>query len=152
MIRAERAARLAAEARAQDLATTQAALELARLEATEAHAARYALELEIERLKLQIAKLRRQHFGTSSERSTRLEQLLLALEDMEESAAHMDAEAQAKDAAASPERPSGRSRNWSGSSPPAGLCPSICRAGAWSFLAQPRAPAAVAACANSERS
>lgn len=91
MIRPERAARLAAEARAQDLATTQAALELARLEATQAQAARYALELEIERLRLQIAKLRRRHFGTSSERSARLEQLLLALEDLEESAAHMDA-------------------------------------------------------------
>jgi len=100
MIRAERAARLAAETRAGDLEITRAALEVARLEATQAHAARYALELEIERLKLQIAKLRRQHFGTSSERSARLDQLMLALEDLEESAAHLDAEAEAKDAAA----------------------------------------------------
>src|ERR671913_1020237 len=105
MIRAERAARLAAEARAGDLEVARAALEVARLEVTQAHAARYALELEIERLKLQIAKLRRQHFGTSSERSARLEQLLLALEDLEESAAHMDAEAEAKDAAAAPDSP-----------------------------------------------
>ena len=105
MIRAERAARLAAEARAGDLEIARAALEVARLEVTQAHAARYALELEIERLKLQIAKLRRQHFGTSSERSARLEQLMLALEDLEESAAHMDAEAEAKDAAAAPEAP-----------------------------------------------
>ena len=104
MIRAERAARLAAEARAGDLEIARAALEVARLEVTQAHAARYALELEIERLKLQIAKLRRQHFGTSSERSARLDQLMLALEDLEESAAHMDAEAEAKDAA-SPEAP-----------------------------------------------
>ncbi|WP_372815031.1 IS66 family transposase [Paenibacillus sp.] len=105
MIRAERAARLAAEARAGDLEIARAALEVARLEVTQAHAARYALELEIERLKLQIAKLRRQHFGTSSERGARLEQLLLALEDLEESAAHMDAEAEAKDAAAAPGAP-----------------------------------------------
>src|ERR671917_1660351 len=105
MIRAERAARLAAEARAGDLEIARAALEVARLEVTQAHAARYALELEIERLKLQIAKLRRQHFGTSSERSARLDQLLLALEDLEESAAHLDAEAEAKDAAAGPEVP-----------------------------------------------
>jgi transposase len=105
MIRAERAARLAAEARAGDLEIARAALEAARLEATQAHAVRYALELEIERLKLQIAKLRRQHFGTSSERSTRLDQLLLALEDLEESAAHMNAEAEAKDAAAAPNAP-----------------------------------------------
>src|SRR5215218_1649946 len=105
MIRAERAARLAAEARAGDLEIARAALEVARLEATQAHAARYALELEIERLKLQIAKLRRQHFGTSSERSARLEQLMLALEDLEESAAHLDAEAEAKDAAAGPDAP-----------------------------------------------
>ena len=105
MIRAERAARLAAEARAGDLEIARAALELARLEVTQAHAARYALELEIERLKLQIAKLRRQHFGTSSERSARLDQLMLALEDLEESAAHLDAEAEAKDAAAAPEAP-----------------------------------------------
>ena len=83
MIRAERAARLAAEARAGDLEIARAALEVARLEVTQAHAARYALELEIERLKLQIAKLRRQHFGTSSERSARLDQLMLALEFLE---------------------------------------------------------------------
>src|SRR5215210_6552729 len=105
MIRAERAARLAAEAPAGDLEIARAALEVARLEVTQAQAARYALELEIERLKLQIARLRRQHFGTSSERSARLEQLLLALEDLEESAAHMDAEAEVKDAAAAPEAP-----------------------------------------------
>lgn len=90
MILAERAARLAAEARIADLDLVQVALEIARLEAARAQAARLALELEIERLKLQIAKLRRQHFGTSAERSARLEQLVLALEDLEESAAQMD--------------------------------------------------------------
>src|SRR5918998_5340057 len=108
MIRAERAARLAAEARAGDLEIARAALEAARLEATQAHAARYALELEIERLKLQIAKLRRQHFGTSSERGARLEQLLLALEDLEESAAQLDAEAEVKDGTGPPDAPKAR--------------------------------------------
>ena len=130
MIRAERAARLAAEARAGDLEIARAALEVARLEVTQAHAARYALELEIERLKLQIAKLRRQHFGTSSERSARLEQLMLALEDLEESAAHLDAEAEAKDAGAAGVR---------------------ARAGASSSPAQLRAPAVAEACASSAR-
>lgn len=105
MILVERAARVAAEARIADLDLVQLALEVARLEAAQAQAARLALELEIERLKLQIAKLRRQHFGTSAERSARLEQLVLALEDLEESAAQMDAAAEAKDAASSPDAP-----------------------------------------------
>ena len=74
MIRAERAARLAAEA-----------------EAATAKATKRVLDLEIERLKLEIARLRRHRFGTSSERSARLEQLELALADLEETAAEADA-------------------------------------------------------------
>lgn len=108
MILAERAARLAAEARVTELGGAQAALEIARLEATKAQAARLVLELEIERLKLQIAKLRRQHFGTTSERGARLEQLMLALEDLEESAAQLDAEAEAKDGTVPPDAPKAR--------------------------------------------
>jgi transposase len=99
MILAERAARVMAEARVEDLAVTKEALEIARLEAARAKATRLLLELEIEQLKSQIAKLRRQKFGTSSERSARLAQLMLALEDMEESAAQMDLKAEARDAA-----------------------------------------------------
>ncbi|MGE5713282.1 MAG: IS66 family transposase [Betaproteobacteria bacterium] len=68
MILAERAARLAAEA-----------------EAAAAKQAKHVLDLEIERLKLEIARLRRQRFGTSSERSARLEPLELALTDLQES-------------------------------------------------------------------
>ena len=60
MILAERTARLAAEA-----------------EAARAKEAQRILDLEIERLKLEIARLRRHRFGTSSERSARLEQLEL---------------------------------------------------------------------------
>ena len=64
MILAEREARLAAEA-------TGAAVRL-------------ALDIEIERLRLEIARLRRERFGPSSERSARIEQLELKLEDLEE--------------------------------------------------------------------
>lgn len=74
MIFAERAARLAAEA---EVATAQAT--------------KRALDLEIERLKLEIARLKRHRFGTSSERGARLEQLELALSELEETAAETDA-------------------------------------------------------------
>ena len=57
MILAERAARIAAEAKV-----------------AEASAVRQGLTLEIERLKLEIARLRRERFGPSAERSARLEQ------------------------------------------------------------------------------
>ena len=67
MILAEREARHAAE-------TTGAAAKL-------------TLGIEIERLKLEIARLRRERFGPSSERSARIEQLELRLEDLEEAAA-----------------------------------------------------------------
>ena len=71
MIRAEREARLAAE--------------------TAGAAARLALDIEIERLKLKIARLRRERCGASSERSARIEQLELKLEDLEEAAAEIAA-------------------------------------------------------------
>lgn len=52
--------------------------------------------LEIEKLKLQIAKLRRMQFGRSSERITRqIEQLELRLEELETGAAEADAKADA---------------------------------------------------------
>jgi transposase len=60
-------------------------------------AARLAAELErgieIERLKLEIARLRRERFGPSSERSARIDQLELTLEDLEEAAAEIVASA-----------------------------------------------------------
>src|SRR5689334_11798188 len=74
MILVERAARIAAEAKA-----------------AEASAMRQGLTLEIERLKLEIARLRRERFGRSAERSARLEQLELSLEDLEEAAAEVGA-------------------------------------------------------------
>src|SRR4029077_19181166 len=66
MLRAERAARLAAEAEAQ------------------------AGTLLIEKLKLTIKKLRHEQFGQSSERGVLLDQLELQLADLEETAAQAD--------------------------------------------------------------
>lgn len=85
MILAERAARLAAEA-----------------EAAIAKQTKRVLDLEIERLKLEIARLRRQRFGSSSERSARLEQLELALTELQETAAQADAAAELRTAERSP--------------------------------------------------
>ena len=73
MILAERTARLTAEA-----------------EAARAKEAQRALDLEIERLKLEIARLRRHRFGTSSERSARLEQLERALVELQETVAEAE--------------------------------------------------------------
>src|SRR3954468_21895049 len=67
MLRAERAARLAAEAEAQ------------------------ARTLTIEKLKLTIKKLRHEPFGQSSERGALLDQLELQLADLEENAAQAEA-------------------------------------------------------------
>ena len=62
MILAERAARIAAETQAKEAAL---------------------LRLEIERLKLQLAKARRQQWGQSAERGAKIEQLELQLEELE---------------------------------------------------------------------
>ncbi|WP_354232398.1 hypothetical protein [Bradyrhizobium sp. F1.4.3] len=70
MLRAERAARLAAEAEAQ------------------------AGTLLIEKLKLTIKKLRHEQFGQSSERGALLDQLELQLANLEENAAQADTAAQ----------------------------------------------------------
>jgi transposase len=70
MLRAERAARLAAEAEAQ------------------------ARTLLIEKLKLTIKKLRHEQFGQSSERGALLDQLELQLADLEENAAQAETAAQ----------------------------------------------------------
>src|SRR5918912_2247682 len=85
MLRAERAARQAAETR---LAERDAALAHQVGEVA-------ALRLEIERLKLLLAKARRAQFGRSSERGAKLvEQLELQLAELEESAAEEEATAE----------------------------------------------------------
>src|SRR3954467_7591642 len=76
MLRAERAARLAAEAEAQ------------------------ARTLTIEKLKLTIKILRHAQFGQSSERGALLDQLELQLADLEENAAQVETAAQMVAAAA----------------------------------------------------
>src|SRR3954464_15970860 len=91
MILAERAARLEAEARASSIAA----------EVSDAR-------LEIERLKLLLAKARRERFGQSAERGARLvEQLELQLAELEETVAEEDA---AAELAAPPARPEARPR------------------------------------------
>ena len=70
MVRAERAARLAAEAEAQ------------------------ARTLLIEKLKITIKKLRHEQFGQSSERGSLLDQLELQLADLEENTAQAETAAQ----------------------------------------------------------
>src|SRR5271166_2826602 len=62
--------------------------------------------LEIEKLKLQIAKLRRMQFGRSSERITRqIEQLELRLEELETGEAEAAAKAEAEADTAEPVAP-----------------------------------------------
>jgi transposase len=78
MILAERAARLEAEMRARD-----------------AEAEVLSVRLEIERLKLLLARMRRERFGQSSERGARLiEQLELQLAELEEGLAEEEAAAE----------------------------------------------------------
>jgi transposase len=76
MILAERSARLAAEVKAEEVS-----------------AVRRILDIKIERLKLEIARLRREKYGPSSERAARIEQLELSLEALEETAAEASATA-----------------------------------------------------------
>ncbi len=59
-------------------------------------AARLASEIAVERLKLEVARLRRERFGASSERSARIDRLELVLEDLEETPAKTDAQAAAE--------------------------------------------------------
>ena len=78
MILAERAARLEAEERVSSIAAEMS-----------------SARLEIERLKLLLAKARRAQYGQSSERGAKLiEQLELQLAELEESAAEEDPERQ----------------------------------------------------------
>jgi transposase len=84
MIIAQREALIVAEAKAQNA------------EAEARHRA-----LLIEQMKFTIAKLRHEKFGPSSERGALLDQLELALADMEEDASEAEAKAQMAAAAAS---------------------------------------------------
>ena len=92
MILAERAARLEAEERVSSIAAEMS-----------------SARLEIERLKLLLAKVRRAQYGQSSERGAKLvEQLELQLAELEESAAE---EETAAEITAPPAQPKARARS-----------------------------------------
>ena len=97
-----RAALAEAESARRTAQAERAASEAVRADAALAKAARIALEVEIEQLKLRIATLTRERFGASAERGAKLDQLVLALEDLEESAAEIDAVADLKDTQGGP--------------------------------------------------
>ena len=78
-----------------DLAAAHAMILLERAARLEAEAAVSSARLEIERLKLLLAKARRERFGPSAERGARLvEQLELQLAELEETVAEEDAAAE----------------------------------------------------------
>jgi transposase len=90
--------------------------------------------LEIEKLKFQIAKLRRMQFGRSSERiNHQIAQLELRLEELEAGEAEDGAKAEAANPAAPARAPSRR----------ASRCQIICRVRRWSISPPTTAPAPV---------
>jgi transposase len=122
MILAERAARVEAEALA---AKAQAAAVSAEAAAANARADLSSTEALISHYRLEIEKLRRQLYGTRSERTARvLEQMELQLEELEATATRMNWRPSRWRRA---RRPSSRS---SASGPHANHSPNICRASA----------------------
>jgi transposase len=122
IVRAERAARLAAEAEAQ------------------------ARTLLIEKLKITIMKLRHEQFGQSSERGSLLDQLELQLADLEENTAQTETAAQLAAAETITVACS------SGARRRAVRCPRICRAsGSFIHHPRPALAAAGRRCAKSAR-
>ena len=107
-----------------DLAAAHAMILAERSARRQAEALVSAARLEIERLRLLLAKARREQFGQTSERGKRLiDQLELQLAELEETAAEDEAAAEA-----ARRRPARSWRRMSGRSPPGGRCRSICRA------------------------
>ena len=93
-----------AEALPLDLATAHAMILAERTARLAAESDRRVLDIEIERLKLEIARLKRERFGPSTERGARIEQLELSLEDLEETAAAVGAAAETAEVQAHPRR------------------------------------------------
>src|SRR3954447_21196816 len=120
-----------------DLAAAHAMILAERGARLRAEALVSAAALEIERLRLLLARMRRERFGQSSERGARLvEQLELQLAELEETVAEEDA---AAELAAPPARAQARGRPRPrrrgpgrgpapGAGRPAAPCPSTCRA------------------------
>src|SRR3982751_2909867 len=87
-----------------DLAAAHAMILLERAARLEAEAAVSSARLEIERLRLLLAKARRERFGQSAERGAKLvEQLELQLAELEETVAEEDAAAELAAPPAPPE-------------------------------------------------
>src|ERR1035437_6490482 len=79
----------------QDLAAAHAMIRAQRAMLPEARSEAKVRALEIERLKLMLAKVRREKFGQSSERGKQLiEQLELAISDLEETQAEEETKAE----------------------------------------------------------
>jgi transposase len=125
------------------------ALLVAEAKARNAEAEARHRALLIEQMKFTIAKLRHEKFGQSSERGAFLEQLELALADMEEDAS--EAEVKAKMAAAAASNAKVKCRPSSAAGRRAGRCPSICRASASSIRCRRPVRAAAGPCTRSAR-
>jgi transposase len=122
------------------------ALVVAEAKAAAAESVAKSRALEIEQLKYQIAKLKHEQYGQSSERSTVLEQLELKLSEL----GKMRRKPRRRRSLPHSARRS-RSRASSGASRRAVRCPSICRASASSIRLHRPARAAAAACTSSAR-
>ena len=94
----------AAEALPTDLSAAHAMILAERAARLAVESDRRVLDIEIERLKLEIARLKRERFGQSAERGARIEQLELSLEDLEETAAAVEAAAETAEVQAHPRR------------------------------------------------
>lgn len=93
-----------------DLASAHAMILAERAARTAVEQLRTAEHLLIEKLQLEIARLKREKHGASSERGTRLEQLELTLEDLQETLAEASAAADVAVAAVDPVKMEGFAR------------------------------------------
>jgi transposase len=87
-----------------DVETLKAMVLAAQVKAQNAEAEAHTLALEIEKMKFEIKRLRHERYGQSSERSPLLEQLVLGLAELEETASESETAAQMTAAAAAREK------------------------------------------------
>jgi transposase len=86
-----------------DVETLKAMIIAERVRAANAEAEAHALALHVEKMKFEIARLRHENYGQSCERSALVEQLVLHLADLEETASQSEAAARIAAAAAARE-------------------------------------------------